>query len=29
MFYETGEDGLGHRASGLKHSPLNRDFPLA
>lgn len=23
MFYETGEDGLGHRAAGLKHSPMN------
>ncbi len=23
MFYETGEDGLGHRTAGLKHSPMN------
>ena len=23
MFYATGEDGLGHRAAGLKHSPIN------
>jgi len=23
MFFETGEDGLGHRAAGLRHSPMN------